>query len=87
MKLTAETIELLSEVAEMGSTLAISDVGVGASMCRAALTGASLNIFINTKLMKDREYAENLNNDTEGLMEKYAPMAEEIFDRVLGKLR
>jgi formiminotetrahydrofolate cyclodeaminase len=87
MRLAAETVGLLEELREKGSTLAVSDVGVGASMAKAALTGASLNIFINTKLMKDREYAEALNSEAAELMNKYAPMAEKIFDSVLDKLR
>jgi formiminotetrahydrofolate cyclodeaminase len=56
-------------------------------LAKAALTGASLNIFINTKLMKDREYAEALNSEAAELMNTYAPMAEKIFDSVLDKLR
>ena len=87
MRLAAETVGLLDELCEKGSTLAVSDVGVGASMAKAALTGASLNIFINTKLMKDREYAEALNSEAAELMNTYAPMAEKIFDSVLDKLR
>ena len=87
MKLAAETLELLYELKEKGSVLALSDVGVGASMARAAVTGASLNIYINTKLMKDREYAENLNRETGCLLEKYVPMADEIYNGVLERLR
>ena len=61
MERCCEAIDLIEVFAEKGSTLAISDAGVGATFCKAALEGASLNVFINTKSMKNREYADELN--------------------------
>ena len=49
---------VIEEFAEKGSVIAISDAGVGVAFCKAALLGASLNVFINTKSMSNREYAE-----------------------------
>ena len=82
-----EAIELLEVFAEKGSTLAISDAGVGAAMCKAALLGASLNVYINTKSMKNREYAEELNAKCDAMLEKYPPMADKVFESVLGRLK
>ena len=70
-----------------GSALAISDAGVGAVFCKAALEGASLNVYINTKSMKNREYAEELNAKADAMLAKYPPMADEIFASVLGRLK
>ena len=70
MEKCCEAIELLEVFAEKGSTLAISDAGVGAAMCKAALLGASLNVYINTKSMKNREYAEELNAKCDAMLEK-----------------
>ena len=61
MEKCCEAIEIIVEFAAKGSTLAISDAGVGAAFCKAALQGASLNVYINTKSMADREYAAELN--------------------------
>ena len=61
METCAQVVGLLEELAEKGSRLALSDVGVAAVFCRAALEGASLNVYINTKSMANREYAEELN--------------------------
>ena len=58
MEKCCEAIDLIVEFAAKGSALAISDAGVGAAFCKAALEGASLNVYINTKSMKNREYAE-----------------------------
>ena len=60
MEKCCEAIELIVEFGAKGSKLAISDAGVGAAFCKAALQGASLNVYINTKSMADREYAEEL---------------------------
>ena len=59
MEKCCEAIELIVEFGAKGSKLAISDAGVGAAFCKAALQGASLNVYINTKSMADREYAED----------------------------
>ena len=87
MEKCCEAIELIQEFAAKGSTLAISDAGVGAAFCKAALEGASLNVYINTKSMKNREYAEELNAKADAMLAKYPMMAEEIFESVLGRLK
>ena len=87
MEKCCEAIELIQEFAAKGSTLAISDAGVGAAFCKAALEGACLNVYINTKSMKNREYAEELNAKADAMLAKYPKMAEEIFESVLGRLK
>lgn len=86
MRLSAKTIELHSELAEKGSALMLSDVGVGALCCKAALLGASLSVFINIRLMKDRTQAESLKSEADGLIEKYSALADKTYERVLEKL-
>ncbi len=81
-----QAIDLIEVFAEKGSALAVSDAGVGAAFCRAALEGASLNVFINTKAMKDRSYAEKLNAEANAMLETYVPRADGIFRKVSGKL-
>ena len=87
MEKCCEAIELIKEFAAKGSALAISDAGVGAVFCKAALQGASLNVYINTKSMKNREYAEELNAKADAMLAKYPAMADEIFESVLGRLK
>lgn len=79
MEKCCEAIELHKEFAEKGTAIAISDVGVGVACCRAALLGASLNVFINTKSMTDKEYAKEMNEKAEKMIETYTKMADEIF--------
>ena len=82
-----EAIDLMEEFAAKGSKIAISDVGVGVVMCKAALKGASLNVFINTKSMADRELADSINEKTENMLTKYTAKADEIYDSVLSRLK
>lgn len=55
-------VPIIEDLAVMGSRLAISDVAVAAVCCKAALQGCSLNVFINTKSMKNRETATKFND-------------------------
>ena len=87
MEKCCEAIEIIVEFAAKGSTLAISDAGVGAAFCKAALQGASLNVYINTKSMADREYAEELNRKADAMLEKYTKIADDTFNSVLGRLK
>mgnify|MGYP004454013991 CR=1 FL=1 len=87
MEKCCEAIDLIEVFAAKGSALAISDAGVGATFCKAALEGASLNVFINTKSMKDREYADELNKKADEMLSVYTKKAEEIYQSVAARLR
>lgn len=87
MEKTCETIELLGQFASKGSVMAISDAGAGAACCQGALKAASLNVYINTKSMQDRSYAEQLNKNCDQMIEKYTKIAGDIFDDVLLRLK
>ena len=87
MRTCAEAIDLIETFAEKGSKIAISDAGVGATLLKSALQGASLNIYINTKSMADKEAAASYNKEADELREKYEQKADEIFNRVCSKIR
>lgn len=87
MEKCAQGIELCGQFAEKGSVMATSDAGAGAIFCKAALQAASLNIYINTKSLKDREYAEQMNQKSDALLEKYMAKADEIIAYVFGTLK
>lgn len=87
METAGQMLDLLEELAQIGSRLAISDVGVGVQFCRSAVLGASMNIFINTKMMKDRKLAEQLNEKAEQLIAEKSVQADRIFEEVKAVLR
>ena len=87
MEKCCEAIDVIEEFAAKGSALAISDAGVGVNFCKAALLGASLNVFINTKSMTDKEYAASLNEKADKMIADYSKKADEIFAAVNARLR
>ena len=70
-----------------GSRLAVSDAGVGIQGIRSALLGAVMSVYINTKMMKDREYAEAVNQQAELLIKKGTEQADRIYEIVLKAVR
>ena len=87
MQKCAEGIVLVEQYAAKGSVLAVSDAGCAAALCKAALQSASLNVFINTKLMTDRPRADALDAQADALLNEYVPRADAVFASVTNKLR
>lgn len=77
---------VLAEMEQKGSRMAVSDVGVAVQFARTALTGAVMNVYINTRSMKNRERAEELNRQAKELLREGIEKADVIYDRVLKKL-
>lgn len=86
MRVCCRAVELLEYFAEKGSALVVSDAGVGAACCRAALEGASLNVLINTKSMADRDFAASLESEADGMLAQYVPRADDVYKAVCAKL-
>ena len=82
MELCCQAIDAIAVFAEKGSRLAVSDAGCGAACCKAALQAASLNVFINTKSLKNRQTAQALNDKANAMLDKYCPLADQIFAQV-----
>jgi formiminotetrahydrofolate cyclodeaminase len=87
MRTLARVIEVHARLAQIGSRLALSDVGVGAALAKAALQGASLNVFINTKAMGDRPHALELEEEADALLGTYVVLADETYSLMLASLR
>ena len=87
MEKAAQMLDILEVLGEKGSKMAVSDVGVGVQFIRTALTGAVMNVYINTKSMKDRRKAQELNGRADKLLEDGIRQADRIYGAVLEKLR
>ena len=84
MKEALHMLDILGFLGEKGSRLAVSDAGCGAVCVKAALQAASLNVFINTKTLKNREAAEEMNKKCLDMLDKYGALADKIFETVKG---
>ena len=83
--LCCEAIELQVDFAAKGSVLVVSDAGTGVVHCKAALQGAAINVKVNTKAMKDRDYAASIDRQVDERLEKYGKMVDEVFEKVYGR--
>lgn len=81
-RICCEVIEIQEQFAHKGSRLLLSDAATGAAFARGALLGAAANVRVNTKLMKDREYAAMLDSEMDGKLEAYCEKADEVFHLV-----
>ncbi len=77
----------LEVLVEKGSKLAVSDVGVGILFAQAAIEGASLNVYINTKSMKDRERAAALDAKADAIIAEGAALKARIYSGVLAAIK
>lgn len=82
MEAGVEILESIEVLSVKGSVMAISDAGVAAQFIRTAVLGASMNVFINTKSMNDKDLALEYNNRAESLNREAAQRADKIFIRI-----
>ena len=87
MEKCGRAIELSVAFAKRGSRIAVSDAGSRAILCKAALQAASLNVYINTRMMQNRARAEELNEICAIRMMKYTSLADEVFECVSNQLK
>ncbi|MDR1357878.1 MAG: cyclodeaminase/cyclohydrolase family protein [Coriobacteriales bacterium] len=82
MRVSGEAFELLERMEQIGTPLALSDVGCAALTLKAALCSADLNVRVNTKLMRGRAEANTLNAEAELLLVSSTAAADSIYQKV-----
>ena len=87
LRIACRGILIHRRLEEIGSVLAVSDVGTGAVMCWAAMYGAAMNVRVNTRLMKNRAAAEALNAEAEALMAEHWQIADKVYESVWERLK
>ena len=87
LKEIAGIIDIVEQLAQKGSKLAVSDVGVAASVCRSAAESAVMNVYINTKLMKNRSCAAQLNKEADDIFIDTVKRCDVIYKQISDELR
>ena len=87
MRNCCNLIALLEELRGKCSVLLLSDVGCAAAAVRAALEAASMNVFVNTRLLPGDAEAERLSLEAGRMLEQYIPRAQVLTDSVMEHLR
>ena len=80
-------VPVIEDLAVMGSRLAISDVAVAAACLDAALKGCVLNVYINTKSMKNRDKADEMNSYVTDLVSDGARRLSAVYETIDAGLR
>ncbi len=80
-------MEMLLELAEIGNTQLVSDVGVGAALAYGAFEGAKLNIEINLGFISDRSFAGEIRVELESMVMKTNALKTRIMEIVEEKMQ
>lgn len=86
MRCCCKAIELLEQTKALCSKFLLSDIACGASLCASALESASLNVFINTKMLSEED-AEPIDAEADEMLAQYLPRAKKITDEIMNTLR
>lgn len=86
LKYTTRIIDLDERLAVIGSKISVSDAATSVMLSQGVLYGAYVNILVNTRLMKNKEYANNLNNEAIKLVDEYSVKALNIYDDICKRL-
>jgi formiminotetrahydrofolate cyclodeaminase len=87
MRQTCAAIELLEEMGQKGSRMLQSDVGCGALLAVAALRSAAINVFVNTRTLADRDFAQSTEDEADAMLDAYVARAQACADRVVEAIR
>ncbi len=87
MRKSYEGIRIHERMGQIGTRLAISDVGCGVVFLKAALVSGYLNVLINLGAIKDEQYLADTTAEINRLLEDGGKIADETLDQVVGKLK
>lgn len=82
MELSSAAIKLHQRLAEIGSRLAISDVGVGVLCLKAALLSGRMNVVINLNSITDEEFVKRTSDYMEKICAEALSIADDTYDKV-----
>ena len=77
-----DLIPVMEELEQKGSKMALSDVAVAAVFCKAAMEGAVMNVYVNTKSLTNPMISEGLNKKAIKLAADGGKRCQEIYDRI-----
>ncbi|HHX77290.1 MAG TPA: cyclodeaminase/cyclohydrolase family protein, partial [Firmicutes bacterium] len=87
MRKCLEGIRIQARMGQIGSRLALSDVGCGVAFLKAALISGSLNVIINLNSIKDEAYIDTINKEMSSMLEEGVKLADATLEYVQGKLQ
>ncbi|WP_232364229.1 cyclodeaminase/cyclohydrolase family protein [Desulforapulum autotrophicum] len=86
MRKSYQGIKIHERMGQIGTMIAISDVGCGVAFMKAALVSGSLNVIINLNAIKDETFKKATREEMTQLLEDGKKIADATFDLVVSKL-
>lgn len=86
MRKSYEGIKVHQRMGQIGSMLAISDVGCGVVFLKSALISGMLNVVININTIKDQDFVNTTRDEMNKLLNDGSKIADETLQLVLDKL-
>lgn len=86
MRKAFEGIKIHARMGEIGTMIAISDVGCGVVFLKSALIAGQLNVIINLNAIKDQVFIETTKKEMETLLAEGSKMADDTLNLVISKL-
>jgi formiminotetrahydrofolate cyclodeaminase len=86
MRKAYEGIKLQHRMGQIGTAIALSDVGCGVAFLKSALIAGSLNVIINLNTIKDPTFVGDTRREMDDLLRKGTELADETLAFVISKL-
>ncbi len=86
MRKSCDGIKIHHRMGQIGSTLAISDIGCGVVFLKAALVAASLNVQINLRAIRDQAFVKATMDEMSDLLTRGSKIADETLESVITAL-
>ncbi len=80
-------IKIHERMGQIGTKLAISDVGCGVAFLKAALVSGQLNVLINLGAIKDDQFIKETVAEMDHLVEEGSKIADEALKNVVDKFK
>ena len=87
VRVSYKAIKLHAELVDKGSRLAISDVGCGVALLRAAILSGWLNVLINIEAITDESYVNDVRAELMPLIDEGVKICDEVFLKVENQLK
>lgn len=86
LKYCSRIIDLDERLAVISSKISVSDAATSVMLAHGAMYGAYVNVLVNTRLMKDRQYADDIDKQAVDIFDEYSVKALNCFDDICKRL-
>ena len=86
MRKAVEGIAIHERMGEIGTVMAVSDIGCGVAFLKAALVSARLNVIINLNSIKDESFVSDTRKEMNELLTKGSTAADKALEKVVAAL-